>query len=360
MLETAPCTRRSEVHSGSVLFLRGLRLWAAVVFTLALVAGAADASAPSTSRTAVGEIAFSVHHGDGDAPWDIYIVRTDGRWVVKKTTSRLDEDDPVWSPNGRHIAFEGWTIAGGADMWIYTMDPDGTHRRRLAPGRRPQWSPDARRIAYDASDGVNVMNVDGTGKKHVARGGGPRWSRDGKHIAVTRAGDVYIVNASGGGERRLTQTGDNGVEAWAPGRNIVFSHSAINGRGPASGTYFINADGTGLRRIERTSDYATPSIGGWSSDGKLVVYVAAHGISTWRVSDGSIRRLGRSSDDGDPTWGPGGREIAFTRNVLATTRGNGIWIVNRNGSGARRIAAADNPYPHQEPNEYFTPTWATR
>jgi len=38
------------------------------MLTLALVAGAPVASAPNTSRTAVGEIAFSVHHADGDAP----------------------------------------------------------------------------------------------------------------------------------------------------------------------------------------------------------------------------------------------------------------------------------------------------
>ena len=330
------------------------------MFALALVAGAAAASAPNTSRTAAGEIAFSVHHGDGDAPWDIYVVRTDGRWVVKKTTTRLDEDDPVWSPDGRHIAFEGWTIPGGADTWIYTMNADGTHRRRIAQGRLPQWSPDGRRIAYDESDGVYVIKVDGTRKNLLAHGGGPRWSRDGKQIAFTgKSTDVYIVNAGGGGERRLTRTGDNNFGAWAPGRRIVFAHSAINGAGPASGIYIIHADGTGLRRVRQTSDYVTPSIGGCSPDGKFILYAAADGISTWRLSDGSAGRVTRGSD-GDPTWGPGGREIAFTRNVYSTTRGNGIWIVHRDGSGARRIAAPNNPYPHEQPNEYYTPTWAPR
>jgi Tol biopolymer transport system component len=305
--------------------------------TLPLVAAAAAASAANTSRTAVGEIAFSVHHGDGDAPWDIYVVRTDGRWVVNKTTTRLDEDDPVWSPDGRHIAFEGWTIPGGADTRIYTMNPDGTHRRRLARGSRPQWSPDGRRIAYEGGERVYVMNVDGTGKKLLARGGGPRWSPDGKQIAFTgRSNDVYIVNAGGGGQRRVTRTGDNDVGAWAPGRKIVFAHSAINGGGPASGIYIVNADGTGARRVRQTSDYVTPKIGGWSRDGKLIVYAAARGISTWRLSDSFARRLTRSPDDIDPTWDPRSREVAFTRNVFATTRTNGVWIVNSDGSGLRR------------------------
>src|SRR5947208_1865344 len=208
-----------EAHSRPVLSLGSLRLWVAVVSTLALVADAAATVPANAPRTAVRQIAFAVHHGDGDAPWDIYVVRTDGRWVVKKTTKGLDEDDPVWSPDGRHIAFDGWTIPGGADTSIYTMNPDGTHRRRIARGYGPQWSPDGRRIAYDGSNGVYVINVDGTGKKRVARGGGPRWSPDGKQIAFTHEpGDVYVVNPFSGGERRVTRTGgDSRTEAWAPG-----------------------------------------------------------------------------------------------------------------------------------------------
>jgi Tol biopolymer transport system component len=360
MLETVPCTQRSDAHSGSVLILRSLRLSVAVTSTLALVAGAAAASPPKTSRTPVGEIAFSVHHGDGDAPWDIYVVRTDGRWVVKKTTRRLDEGDPVWSPDGRHIAFEGWTDHSGANAWIYTMNPDGTHRRRLAPGHVPQWSPDGRRIAYD-NHGIYIMNADGTGKKRLARGVDPRWSPDGKQLAFTHGpnGDLYVMNAGGGNERRLTRNGDNELGAWAPGHKIVFAHSAINGAGPASGIYIINADGTGLRRVTQTSDYDTPSIGGWSPDGKLILYAAGHGIATWRLSDGSVRRLRRSAD-WNPTWGPGGRQIAFTRSIYDVNREPGLWIVNRDGSGARRIAGLVNPYPHLNPDEYFAPTWAPR
>ena len=345
-----------------MLSLGSLRLWVAVVSTLVLVADAAATSPANAPRTAVRQIAFAVHHGDGDAPWDIYVVRTDGRWVVKKTTKGLDEDDPVWSPDGRHIAFDGWTIPGGADTSIYTMNPDGTHRRRIARGYGPQWSPDGRRIAYDGSNGVYVINVDGTGKKRVARGGGPRWSPDGKHIAFTHEpGDVYVVNPFGGGERRVTRTGgDSRTEAWAPGRKIVFSHSATTGGPvrPASGIYIINADGSALRRVPRTSDGGTFAYG-WSPDGKLLLYVVApHGILTWRPSDGSVRRLTRSSADGDPVWDRRGGEIAFARNGLPRTRG--IWTVNRDGSKARRVAAAPNPYRFGGPNLYSAPSWAPR
>jgi Tol biopolymer transport system component len=168
------------------------------------------------------------------------------------------------------------------------------------------------------------------------------------------------VNSFGGGARRVTRTGgDSRTETWAPGRKIVFSHSATNGGRGASGIYIINADGSALRSVPRTSDNGAPIIGGWSPDGKLLLYVVVpHGILTWRPSDGSVRPLTQSSADGDPVWDRRGREIAFTRNGLPRTRG--IWIVNRDGSKARRVAVAPNAYRFGGPNYYLEPSWAPR
>jgi TolB protein len=237
------------------------------------------------------------------------------------------------------------------------MNPDGTHRRRLAPGGGPQWSPDGRRIAYANDDGIFVMNADGTGKKRLTRSGGGSywsavWSPDGKQIAFTSGGeytdDVYVVNAGGGGERRLTRTGDSFVEAWAPGRKIIFTRTSVDG------IYIVNADGTGLRKMKPW----TRVIGGWSPDAQLIVY-AAHGISTVRPRDGFVRRLTRRSprSDSDPAWRPDGRVIAFARSY--TKHEDGIWIVNRDGSRARRIAVAPL-VGHWRWNDYYTPTWAPR
>lgn len=321
---------------------------------LALVAGAAAAgSAPNTSRTAVGEIAFSVQHGDNDAPWDIYVVRTDGRWILRKNT-RLNETDPVWAPDGRHIAFDQWPVGtpGYVDVWVYTMNPDGTHRRRLVPGMTPQWSPDGRQIAY-VNNGIYVMNADGTRKKRLTRSGGscegscdtnPRWSPDGKQIAFTGT-DVYIVNASDGRERRLTRTGGIASEWWAPGRKIIFTRTS-------GGMYIVKADGTGLRKVTSAGGLRASGGGGWSPDAQLIVY-ALDGISTVRPRDGSVRRLTRGPDGG-PTWGPSGRQIAFVRSPYSATPGPGIWIVNRDGSKAHRIAAVNGD------DAYYTPTWAAR
>jgi Tol biopolymer transport system component len=336
------------MHSGPVLVPRGLRLSIAALAILALGGAATASSAPERRQAAIGKIAFSVQHGDNDAPWDIYVVRTDGRWILRKTT-RLNESDPVWSPDARHIAFEGWSIPGGSDTKIYTMNSDGTHRRRLAPGGDVQWSPGGRRIAYANDDGVYVMNPDGTRKKRLTRsGGGPRWSPDGKQIAFTHDSDVYVVSASGGHERRLTRTGDNYVDRWAPGRKIIFTHHRDDA-GPVIS--IVNADGSDSRKVMRSTNlYDNLEIGGWSRDAQVILYADSRGVSTVRPSDGFVRRLARRG--GAPTWGPGDGKVAFTISPYKDERRAGVWIVNRDGSGARRIATAYEAC--------YDPAWAPR
>ena len=55
---------------------------------------------------------------------------------------------PVWSPNGRRIAF----LRGSSRYQLYVMNADGSGQRQLAPSTAaefdPDWSPDGRRIAF--------------------------------------------------------------------------------------------------------------------------------------------------------------------------------------------------------------------
>ncbi len=218
-----------------------------------LTVTAAVHAAPSTGRASVGEIAFSVHHGDNDAPWDLYVVRTDGHWISRKVTP-LNETNPVWSPDGRRIAYFGWVcppVCSGWRGWVYTMNPDGTDRRRLAPTTSPpQWSPDGRRIAY-AWNGIYVMHADGTDKKRLTTSriqytpvdSDPYWSADRKRLAFTRETrrgyDVYVVDAAGGRARRVPRTRGSATAGWAPGREIIFTRET-------RGVFIVNADGSGL------------------------------------------------------------------------------------------------------------------
>jgi TolB protein len=181
----------------------------------------------------------------------------------------------AWSPNGEKIAF---TIehpkAPGAQtrsLEIYVVNPDGSGQRRLtrntARDNSPVWSPNGRRIAFESNWQLWVMNADGSGKQRLTRRGvhnfNPAWSPDGKRIAFTRgrrerevsngaAGSwglgLYVMNADGSGEQRLTQGGSQPY--WSPdGREIAF----VSNRDGNSDIHVMNADGSGRRNLTRAA-----------------------------------------------------------------------------------------------------------
>jgi Tol biopolymer transport system component len=206
----------------------------------------------------------------------IYVINADG------TEQRLRSRSPrhwsgqlTWSPNGEKIAF---TIelpkapaAQTRDFEIYVVNADGSGQRRLtrSPVRDndPVWSPDGRRIAFESNWQLWVMNADGSGKRRLTRQGAhnfnPAWSPDGKRIAFERgrrerepssgaAGSwgfgLYVMNADGSGQQRLTQGGSQPY--WSPdGRKIAF----VSNRDGNSDIHVMNADGSGRRNLTRAA-----------------------------------------------------------------------------------------------------------
>ena len=69
---------------------------------------------------------------------------------------------PLWSPDGRTIAFVGSRGNRGLTLGVWLVDPDGSNLRQVAnPGLGPAWSSDGRWLYYstrgDAGAGGNVM-----------------------------------------------------------------------------------------------------------------------------------------------------------------------------------------------------------
>ena len=144
---------------------------------------------------------------------DLDVIRMDGEGGnVTNLTGHLALDlSPVWSPNGRQVAFASWR---DGDANVYVMDPDGSGLRRLTDGpqldQSPTWSPSGKEIAYTAGSGIYVVDVGSGAVREVttdppgiwALGGGPRWSPDGATIACTvqcRGGtDIWTMDADGG------------------------------------------------------------------------------------------------------------------------------------------------------------------
>jgi TolB protein len=103
----------------------------------------------------------------------IFAVDNDGGHLKRLTQGEFDVS-PNWSPDGRRIVFSHGTQ-------ISVMNADGTHRHRLThDGFDNQWpvfSPNGRKIAYvrftpesGARDGIFMMNADGSHVRRVTYG----------------------------------------------------------------------------------------------------------------------------------------------------------------------------------------------
>jgi Tol biopolymer transport system component len=181
---------------------------------------------------------------------------------------------PAWSPNGRELA----VVRDEADLStaIYVVSSDGKKLRRLlrpplprsdprwtiaaASETEPTWSPDGRRIAFQAGDAHIVVVSLADGRRHErATGYEPAWSPDGSRIAFSLDDAVWTVAADGSDEPRRV-AGEGGDPSWAPRSDrLVFEVLHHRGR------YLRKAESLSL--VDATGDDAKKlTFGGSSND----------------------------------------------------------------------------------------------
>ena len=305
---------------------------------------------------------------------ELDLVNADGSGLRRLAHGPWSRDDaliravPEWSPDGRKFVFAKRLERSGAPCRpagrcndeIYVINADGTGLQRLTrnavPDGHPVWSPDGRSIAFVSGRELNgeiyVMNVDGSGQRRLTRmprrQGELAWSPDGEKIAFTAAAghlgaaDIFVINADGSGLRNVTHTATPSFDfAWSPdGRQIAYIE--VHMPEPSSPLYVVNADGTGKRRVARPLALdAGPS---WSPDGRRLAFTGVDGIYTVHADGTGLRKLtGSPRREVGPQWSPDGRQIAFLswRDDPAH-RALDLFVMNADGSGQRNLTHTPN------------------
>jgi len=90
-----------------------------------------------------------------DLQGSIWTLPATGGAAKRITDLFNDARQPVWSRDGKSIAFFGYRD-GGYDLW--SINPDGSNQRQLTWGnfddREPVWSHDGTRIAFSSDRGA--------------------------------------------------------------------------------------------------------------------------------------------------------------------------------------------------------------
>jgi Tol biopolymer transport system component len=350
---------------------------------LSVLAVASLAAVGASAAAAANEIAY-------DCKLDICLLDPANPAAVTNLTDNGEtsiDEKPIWSPDGKRVAFISNFGVGGSTKNLFVMEPEApeqgfnlavqvTHFTSGELIEEPVWSPDGTRLAFvvgtsESNDKIEAANSNGTTLTPLIvteHGTHPSWAPDSGKIAFSYSEQVYTTPADGSAFPTAL-SGATGIEpVWSPdGSRIAYGEHAGS---LAFNLGIISASGGTPVTLASGVQFIYAS---WSPSGSQVVYKGSG--EQWRVvnADGSgghpLPKIASVSLDGPaPSWSPSGAQIVFQGFYYGSEPNtNGVYMQDADGSGGVTPLVEGEKYftsPSWKPNpasapQQFTPTSAS-
>jgi len=272
---------------------------------------------------------------------NIWLAESDGSRVEQFT--RGDGDgEPAWSPDDRTLAF---SRRSGGPSQIYTIELGGGEARPVThlPGGAgaPMWSHDGKRIAFEGTtvDEAAPSHVDWRAlgvrapkkyaKTDIRMLPWPRYRLNGAGNVYNMHRHIWTVERDGSDARPVTASpAGEKISAWSPGDDrIAFDSDALaDPEGDASEMYVVSSHGGQPARARVAHYGAFAPV--FTHDGKRLVYTYID-----RHDDGGYPALASADVDGsNDTSAIAPNALAFGDAIISDTKegGAGCGVLSEN------------------------------
>jgi Tol biopolymer transport system component/DNA-binding winged helix-turn-helix (wHTH) protein len=315
-----------------------------------------------------GRLVAFVWQGPNEDNWDVYLKAVSSETVLRLTHDPAVDASPVWSSDGRRVAFVRYRDGEPCRILevVAGPTPDAAEREigscgesqnpDLASDRQGRFLAFSDRDASSESFGIYLLEREtGTRRKLVAPDGlhwgdkDPAFSPDGQWVSFTRSvsmntQDVFRVRVEGGTPERLTFDGrEVRRSAFTPDGKAVVVSSARNGR---LALWRVPLGGDAPEWLSFSG--GSPRSPCFGPSGELIFEDRAGDtdIAILGIGGESAERadsVARSTrEESEPSLSPDGAELAF----VSTRSGfSEIWRIDVSGTDAPlRLTAFGGPH----------------
>lgn len=267
------------------------------------------------------------------------------------TNSPSADEHPIWSPDGKTLAFQRSTGEGtGYNIWL--MKPDGTQQRQLTKCeldcQQASWTPDGKSIAYRKATGntnpngsrefdIAMINIaSGQESPLIVYPGDdkhPNFSSDGKYLVFNSERDgnkanIYIVPANNTKAApvritKSTDTNDVHPNFSHDGKQVLFHSYVLNSpktvdvEDVPSKLGLVNSSGQGLRWLN-VGSLLYPKHPFFTSDKDIITFHATDPKTLKRnvyainlTKSGSLVQITDIKNAKHPEISPDGKYLAY-------------------------------------------------